>query len=227
MCRGSGRRVTRGQPSHTPGAVGYPPCPGRRAAGPGNDQNSWGTYPGIRTHLRGRVLAAVPCQPRASRQVVSQDRQASGKPMTWEPARARPPEKPSRPLTPPAPTRAPPRGRADGYGAASGCQLDGPDIHPPPGSATPGELSGPGSQQPGDQPGCNSLLGLTDLQRGSGGGPGVAHAALPALLTCGGGGPPARPAAVAPCSGTGSTPSPTRSAGSERISRRAVLTSGG
>jgi hypothetical protein len=44
MCRGSRRRVTRGQPSHTPGAVGHPPCPDRRVAGPGNGQNSGVTY---------------------------------------------------------------------------------------------------------------------------------------------------------------------------------------
>jgi hypothetical protein len=39
MCRGSGRRVTRGQPSHTPGAFSCPPCLSRRAAGAGIDQN--------------------------------------------------------------------------------------------------------------------------------------------------------------------------------------------
>jgi hypothetical protein len=47
----------------------------------------------------------------------------------------------------------------------SAAHVHGPDIHTP----------------PGDQWGCNSLLGLTVLQNGSGGGPGVAHAAHPAL----------------------------------------------
>jgi hypothetical protein len=53
----------------------------------------------------------------------------------------------------------------------------------------PAGTSGAGDYAAAPRPGlvtpvtsaCNSLLGLTGLQRGSGGGPGVAHATHPAL----------------------------------------------